>query len=59
MEQIREMLDRTRGNRAEAARRLDVSRTTLWRKIAEFGEELFPPEPPPDPGERPRPTKRS
>jgi len=49
LEQIRDALERTRGNRAEAARRLSVSRTTLWRKIAEFGETLFPPETPSEP----------
>ena len=40
-EQIREALDATGGSRTAAAARLGVSRTTLWRKIAEIGERLF------------------
>lgn len=40
VEQIRQALDETGGNRAHAAERLGVSRTTLWRKMAELGAAL-------------------
>lgn len=39
--QIRDALAETSGNRARAARLLGVSRTTLWRKMAEMGAEIF------------------
>ena len=32
-EAIRETLERTRGRRADTARRLGISRTTLWRRL--------------------------
>lgn len=38
-QRIREALRRTDGNRTEAAELLDISRTTLWRKMKEFGLE--------------------
>lgn len=34
---IRSILKEVRGNRAEAAKRLGISRTTLWRKLKETG----------------------
>lgn len=34
---IREALEETGGNRTEAAELLDVSRTTLWRKMKQYG----------------------
>ena len=34
---IRDALERTRFNRTEAARRLGISRTSLWRKMREHG----------------------
>jgi hypothetical protein len=39
--QIRNALEAADGNRAKAAAQLSVSRTTLWRKIAELGERVF------------------
>ncbi len=36
-ERILEALGRTRGHRGEAAERLGISRTTLWRKLKEYG----------------------
>ena len=36
-EKIRAILKRHSGNRLEAARDLDMSRTTLWRKIKKYG----------------------
>ena len=38
-DRIREALARTRGNRAEAAEELQISRTTLWRKMKKHGIE--------------------
>ncbi len=40
-EQIREAIEAEGGSRTNAARRLGVSRTTLWRKIAELGEGIL------------------
>jgi DNA-binding NtrC family response regulator len=34
---IREALDRWSGNQTEVARRLGISRSTLWRKLKEYG----------------------
>jgi DNA-binding NtrC family response regulator len=36
-EHIRRVLDRHRGNATAAARQLGISRTTLWRKLREYG----------------------
>jgi transcriptional regulator of acetoin/glycerol metabolism len=44
--QIRSALEAADGNRAKAAEQLSVSRTTLWRKIAELGERVFETETP-------------
>jgi DNA-binding NtrC family response regulator len=38
-EVIRQALDRHRGNRLAAARELDMHRTTLWRKLKQYGIE--------------------
>jgi len=35
--QIEQVLTETKGQIAETARRLDVSRTTLWEKMRRFG----------------------
>ncbi len=40
VEEIRDALEAEGGSRAKAADRLGVSRTTLWRKIAELGDRL-------------------
>ncbi|MBM3291033.1 MAG: hypothetical protein FJY92_12865, partial [Candidatus Hydrogenedentes bacterium] len=34
---IRAALERLNGNQTEAAKRLGVSRSTLWRKMKEYG----------------------
>jgi two-component system response regulator AtoC len=39
VERIKEALEETGGNRTEAAELLDVSRTTLWRKMKEYDLE--------------------
>jgi len=39
-ETIIRVLKEVRGNRSEAARRLGVSRTTLWRKLRERGSKI-------------------
>jgi transcriptional regulator of acetoin/glycerol metabolism len=36
-EHIRRVLERHRGNATAAARQLGISRTTLWRKLREYG----------------------
>jgi propionate catabolism operon transcriptional regulator len=36
-EHIRRVLARHRGNATAAARQLGISRTTLWRKLREYG----------------------
>jgi len=36
-EKMRAILKRHSGNRLEAARDLDMSRTTLWRKMKKYG----------------------
>ncbi len=41
-EAIRSALSASRGNRAEAARRLGISRVTLWKRIKRFGLSEFP-----------------
>jgi len=38
---IRKALKECRGNKTETARRLGISRTTLWRKMQEVGLEMF------------------
>jgi len=38
---IVEMLDATGGRLAEAARRLGISRTTLWRRLRSYGLDRF------------------
>ncbi len=45
IEQIRDALRACDGSRTRAAEMLGVSRTTLWRKIAELGEALADDEP--------------
>jgi len=42
---IRAALDACDGSRTAAARRLGVSRTTLWRKMAELGEAILDADP--------------
>jgi hypothetical protein len=41
MDEVRQALDEAGGSRTRAAKMLGVSRTTLWRKIAEMGDALF------------------
>lgn len=36
---LREILDKYRGNRSEAAKELGISMTTLWRKMKKYGVE--------------------
>lgn len=50
---IRAALDACDGSRSAAARRLGVSRTTLWRKMAELGEAILDA----DPGDATRPVE--
>ncbi|USG63416.1 sigma 54-interacting transcriptional regulator [Brevibacillus ruminantium] len=38
-ELIVQVLQQTRGNRAEAAKRLGIDRTTLWRKMKKYGDK--------------------
>ena len=39
---ILQALDETRGRLAETARRLGISRTTLWRRLKAYGLERHP-----------------
>ena len=45
--QILATLDRVGWNRRRAARILQISTTTLWRRLKEFGVQHAPPRPPP------------
>jgi transcriptional regulator of acetoin/glycerol metabolism len=37
---IQQALRESAGHQAEAAKRLGISRTTLWRKLKEFNDEV-------------------
>lgn len=39
-DQIREALRKSRGNRSKAAELLNISRSTLWRRMKEYGVEI-------------------